>query len=332
MTRFLPVPIDDPIASLFLLDNSAYSLLRRTMPTSIMDILRSGAILLCDGAMGTELQKSGLLPGGCPEELNVTRPEAVLAVHQAYYTAGSDLVETNSFGGNRIRLAMHGMEHRSRELCRKAAELAREVCPEGRYVAGSIGPTGDLLEPFGTRSVREVHEVFAEAASALAEGGADVLFVETMMALEEAVVAVRAAKECTALPVVATMTFERTAAGLRTAWGVSVQAAVQQLSEAGADVLGANCGRGFDEMIEILTEMRPLTSLPVAVQANAGLPEWVDGVAVYRETPETMRPKAEELLHRGANILGGCCGTGPAHIRLMRTLVDDRMRLLKQTK
>lgn len=289
---------------------------------SFLEKLNAGIILLADGAMGTELQKRGMPTGVCPEEYNVTHPEIVQSIYRDYYNAGADLVETNTFGANRARLALHEFEHRVAEFCRTGAQLAREVCPMGKFVAGSMGPTGDLIEPLGPRTEQETFDIFAEQAMALAAGGVEVIFVETMMAAEEAEIAVRAVKAKTNLPVVATMTFEMGKAGLRTMWGVDVASAVHRLTAAGADVLGANCGRGFDEMIAIIQEMRPLTEKPIIAQSNAGIPEWVEGISVYKETPELILPKAEKLLQLGVNILGGCCGTGPEHIRAMRKLVD----------
>jgi 5-methyltetrahydrofolate--homocysteine methyltransferase len=292
------------------------------MSSPILHMMKSGRVLLGDGAMGTELQQHGLPAGSCPELLNLDRPETVRAVHRNYVAAGSDLIETNSFGANRIRMAMHGLEGRVVEVCRRAAELARQECPAERFVAGSVGPIGDLLEPFGTRTLEEAYEVFGESASALAEGGVDLILIETMMAIEEAEVALRASKERTGLPVFVTMTFERGASGLRTSWGVDVPTAARRLEEAGADAIGANCGRGVGEMIDIIGAMRPLTTLPIIAQANAGLPEWVGGVSVYRETPEAIRPDIERLLGQGIALLGGCCGTGPDHIRMMRSAID----------
>jgi 5-methyltetrahydrofolate--homocysteine methyltransferase len=246
----------------------------------------------------------------------------VQGIYTDYYKAGSDIIETNTFGGNRSRLALHGFEDRVAEFCRRSAEFAKEVCPEGKFVAGSIGPTGDIIEPLGDRTVQDAYDFFAEQAEALAEGGVDVIYVETMMAAEEAEVAIKAVKEKTSLPVVSTMTFELGQSGLRTMWGVDVPSAVKRLSDAGADVIGANCGKGFEEMIAIVREMRPLTAKPIIAQPNAGIPEWVDGLSVYKETPEIIKPKAEALLKEGINILGGCCGTAPEHIQMMRKLID----------
>ena len=287
-----------------------------------LEVLNSGKILLCDGAMGTELQKRGLPSGACPEEYNVSHPEIIKRIHKDYFDAGSDIVETNTFGANRARLKLHDYENRVREFCIAAASLARSVCPEGKFVAGSVGPTGELLDPLGNLSEEEAYDIFAEQIKALEEGGVDVIYIETMMAAEEGVIAVKAAKENTSLPVVASMTFELGKAGLRTMWGVDIKTAIEKYSEAGADVIGANCGKGFDEMIAIIKEMRPQTNKPIIAQSNAGIPEWIHGMSVYTETPEVMSPKAEEILKSGVNILGGCCGTGPSHIKKMREILD----------
>ena len=290
---------------------------------NFLEKLSSGIILVSDGAMGTELQRRGMKPGICPEEMNVTHPEIVQAIHKDYYDAGSDLVETNSFGGTSICLSSHQFENRVRELNKKAAENARAVCPPGKFVAGSVGPTGRILEPFGDLSLQNAYDAFAEQIEALAEGGVDLLVIETMMSIEEAETAVRAAKEKTNLPVAATMTFE---SGLRTMWGVDIETAVQRLTDAGTNILGSNCGRGFDEMIEVVRSMKSLTSIPILAQANAGLPEVVDGKNVYKETPEIVSPKVERLLAAGVNIIGGCCGTNPAHIKEIRKIVDRSVK------
>ena len=279
--------------------------------------------------MGTELQKRGLPTGVCPESFNISHPEIICGIHNDYFEAGSDIVETNSFGGTRSRLAFHKLADEVTTFSRTAAELARSVCPAGKYVAGSIGPTGDLIEPLGTRTLKEAYDLFAEQAEALAEGGVDLFFIETMMATEEAVTAIRAAKERTGLPIVATMTFEMGRTGARTQWGVDIPTMVKQFTDAGADVIGSNCGRGFDEMITVVESLRVLTTLPIVAQANAGMPEWIDGKAHYLETPEVLKPKAERLISIGINVIGGCCGTGPDHIRSIRPLVETANRSRK---
>lgn len=288
-----------------------------------LEVLNSGKILLCDGAMGTELQKRGLPTGACPEEFNISNPEVIKNIHRDYFIAGSDIVETNSFGANRARLKLHGFEDRVKEFCFATAHLANSVRPNGKFIAGSMGPTGELLEPLGTLSEIDAYNIFSEQAIALEQGGVDVLFIETMMAPEEATIAVKAAKGNTNLPVVASMTFELGNAGLRTMWGVDVKTAAEKYTEAGADVIGANCGKGFDEMIAIIKELRPLTDKPIIAQANAGIPEWIHGMSVYTETPEVIESKAKEIITAGVNIIGGCCGTGPEHIRKIKEILDQ---------
>ena len=286
-----------------------------------MHLLLSGRILLSDGAMGTELQKRGMPAGTCPELLNIEQPELIKSIYRDYYEAGSDIVETNTFGGNCFRLKHFGYEERAAEFCKQAAQLAKELCPDGRFVAGSIGPSGEVLEPLGTLSSNEAYEAFAQQAAALAEGGADVLFVETMMDLEEAVIAVKAAKENTDLAVSATMTFDLTASGPRTSYGIDPAMAVQRLSEAGADILGANCGNGMEVILAVMQAMRPLTDKPLLAQPNAGMPEVVENTLVYHETPETMEDNYRRLIAMGVNIVGGCCGTNAEHVRMLRRLI-----------
>jgi len=292
------------------------------MSLGILERLKRGDILVADGAFGTQLQERGLPSGHCPEEFNVSHPEVIQAIYRDYYAAGSDFVSTASFGGSRPRLAAHGAGDRVIEFSVRAAELARAVCPEGRFVAGSIGPTGELLEPFGTFSEREAYDAFAEQAAALAEGRVDFIIVETMMALREAQVAVSAAKDFARIPVAATMSFEGKNDQFRTSWGVSIEEAAKGLAEAGADMVGANCGLGFDQMVSIVRQMKPVTQLPIVAQANAGLPQWVEGRTVYTETPDVMAPKVQALLEAGVNVIGGCCGTTPAHIAKIREIVD----------
>ena len=280
-------------------------------------------ILVSDGATGTELQKRGLVAGMCPEEFNITHPEIVEGIHRAYLAAGAEILTTNSFGGNRIRLKHYGFESRVRELNKRSAEIARSVAGDRAYIAGSMGPTGEILVPLGQTSKAEVRDAFREQARTLAEGGVDFILIETMMAIEEAEAAVDAAKNSTGLTVAATMSFEVGPRGIRTMWGVDIPTAVQRLTDAGADIFGSNCGRGFDEMVQIVREMRPLTTKPIIAQPNAGMPQWINGEAVYPESAETIRPKVESLLRLGANIVGGCCGTTPDHIRSIRETLDD---------
>jgi 5-methyltetrahydrofolate--homocysteine methyltransferase len=286
--------------------------------------LAAGAVLISDGATGTYLQQHGLKPGGCPEELNLSRPDVVRGMAAAYFAAGSDMVLTNSFGANVFRLRHYDLADRVAEINRLAAGLARSAAPPGRFVIGSIGPTGEFLEPLGDVGVDAMSGAFAEQAAALAAGGVDGILVETMTALDEAVLAVRMARERTTGVVMATLAFDPGARGWATTMGVTPERAVAALREAGADVVGANCGAaGAGRMVELARILRALTDGPLLIHANAGLPEIHDGNIVYPETPELVAPHFAAMKRIGINILGGCCGTGPAHIRAIAQVLRD---------
>lgn len=278
-------------------------------------------ILLADGAMGTELQKRGLESGACPELLNLSHPEIVRSVHRDYISAGSDIIETNTFGANRARLKLHDSEHFVREIIIAAVENARSQSANV-FIAGSMGPLGELIEPLGLMSSSEAYDIFAEQAEAFHEAKADVIFIETMMAPEEIIIAVKAVKENSDIPVAALMTFEHGQSGNRTMWGTSVAEAVVLLTDAGADILGSNCGRGFDEMAGVISEFRKASDKPLLAMANAGIPVWEDGISIYKETPEMISPYVRQLLESGVRIIGGCCGTAPEHIREMRKILN----------
>lgn len=283
----------------------------------ILDRLAGGEVLISDGATGTFLQAHGLEAGGCPEEFNASHPEVVRAMAKAYFDAGSDLVLTNSFGGSKFMAKKYGHGDRVREFNRLAAEHVRSQAPPGRHVVGSVGPTGEFLAPLGEVGEAEMYDAFVEQITALEEGGAEAVIIETMTALEEATLAIRAAKENTALTVLATMTFDQGPRGYFTMMGVTPQRAVMELRAAGADVVGTNCGNGIDRMIEIFQEMREVGEGYLVVHSNAGIPEMKHGAIVYPESPEYMAERFKTLASLGANIVGGCCGTGPEHIRAL---------------
>ncbi|MBI2939924.1 MAG: homocysteine S-methyltransferase family protein [Chloroflexi bacterium] len=286
--------------------------------------LDAGETLISDGATGTYLQQHGLAPGGCPEEFNLTHPEVVREMAAAYFAAGSDMVLTNSFGGNVFRLRHYGYGDRVRELNRLGVAHARSVAPPGRFVVGSIGPTGEFLEPLGDVSVAEMAAVFAEQAEALEEGGADAILVETMISLEEATLAVRVARERTNCVVIATMVFDKGPRGYFTMMGNTPEQAARELLDAGAHVVGSNCGNGIAQMVEIARQLREATDAPLLIHSNAGIPRIREGQLLYPETPEMMAPFFLELEQVGINIIGGCCGTNPDHIRaLAHTLNRD---------
>ena len=283
--------------------------------SDFLEQIQQGRVLISDGATGTYLQQHGLEAGGCPEVLNADAPEVVRGMAAAYFEAGSQMVETNSFGGSRYMLAKYGFGERVEELNRLGAELARSVAPPGRFVLGSIGPTGEFLEPNGTATEAEMYDVFAEQARGLAAGGVDAFCVETMSDLAECTLAIRAAKEVSGLPVVATMTFDKGPRGFFTMMGITPAGAAEQLAAAGADLVGSNCGIAIEHMIEIITDMRAATGTPILTHINAGIPRLESGQSVYPDTPEMMAECIPRVVAAGANIVGGCCGTSAEHVR-----------------
>jgi 5-methyltetrahydrofolate--homocysteine methyltransferase len=297
----------------------------------LIERVRAGEVLVFDGGYGTMLFAAGLRDGACPELWNDTNAEVVSGIHKGYFDAGSDLVETNTFGGSRLKLNEYKLGNRTRELNVKGAGLARSVCPPGRWVAGSIGPTSRLpaeYEPLGDTTDEEYFETFKEQAEALAEGGVDLFAVETMMFPQEAVAAIRACKAATGLPVMATMFFqyEELHDRDRTMWGESPAEVARNLLEAGADVVGMNCGRGPDRAIVIIQEMRRVTDAPLTAYPNAGLPIMTGDRISYELSPEAMAKHYPALLDAGCSIVGACCGSTPEHIRLIAQAVRSRRK------
>ncbi len=289
--------------------------------TALLQRLERGDLLISDGATGTFLQQHGLEPGGCPEEFNASRPEVVREMTRQYFEAGSDMALTNSFGGSVFMQKKYGYGERVAEFNRLAAEHARSQAPDGRFVVGSVGPTGEFLEPLGPVTETEMYNAFAEQVKALEEGGADAVVMETMTAIEEAALAVRAARENTSLVVMATMVFDRGPRGFFTMMGVTPERAVHAMTDAGAHVVGSNCGNGIDNMVEIACRMRAETDGFLLIHSNAGIPAMRDGQIIYPESPEYMAERFRELADIGVNIVGGCCGTGPDHIRALAAAV-----------
>ncbi len=280
---------------------------------------------MSDGAWGTFLYERGLQAGECPELWNVTRRADVAAIAESYIAAGADLILTNSFGGSPHKLASYGLAERAAELNEAAAAISRAAASDDHFVLGSMGPTGVMLM-MGEVDEETLSEGFAIQAAALKRGGVDGLCLETFSALDEACLAIRAAKAVTGLEVACTFTFEKTAAGeFRTMMGVSPEEMTEAVREAGADIIGTNCGNGFEQMIEIVRAIRRVdATTPVLVHANAGKPLFVDGKTVFPESPADMAARVGELLAAGANIVGGCCGTGPAHIRALVEAIRGR--------
>jgi 5-methyltetrahydrofolate--homocysteine methyltransferase len=288
-------------------------------------LLAKSPILLADGAMGTMLFEAGLDSGDSPQSWNLTRPESIRAVHRAYLDAGSQILLSNTFGGNRFRLARHGLQDRLRELNRAGATLLRaETGAAGReaLAAGDIGPSGELLAPLGTVKYADAVDAFAEQAGALLDGGVDLIWIETMSALQEVQAAIEGVrKHSNEIPIVVTMTFEKHG---RTMMGVTPAQAAKSLMELGVSALGGNCGTGPEEMLAVIRTLRSLApELPLVFKPNAGVPELVDGKTRYNATPESMARAAAAAAAAGARIIGACCGSSPAHIRAMSPGVPE---------
>ena len=284
----------------------------------ILDKLAEGRVLVSDGAWGTLLHEKGLKADECPELWNMHRSEDVLQIASSYVDAGADIILTNSFGANPVKLEGYGLEAQTNVLNRRAAEISKKAAGDRALVMGSIGPTGKMVM-MGEVSPQEVFRGFIEQSMGLTDGGADGIVVETMTDPEEARIAIEAVKKITTLDVACTFTFNKNQDGVyRTIMGSDVESYLEMAKSAGADIIGANCGNGTEGMIEIVREIRKLDpDIPVLVHSNAGLPVYRDGKTVFPESAEEMASQVEQLVKAGANIVGGCCGTTPEHIRLM---------------
>jgi 5-methyltetrahydrofolate--homocysteine methyltransferase len=281
--------------------------------------------VLADGAMGTMLFAAGLQFGDPPEVWNLSHPDVVRRIHRAYLDAGSQILMTNTFGGNRLRLGLHNLEHRVKELNQTAAVLLRgEVNAAGgqALVAGDIGPTGAIMEPTGTLAYDDAVNAFAEQAAGLVAGGVDLIWIETMSDLLEVRAAIEGVRRVAPdIPLIATMTFDTRG---HTMMGVSPEQAVKALTAWGADAVGGNCGNGPDELLAVIERMHAVAPDAILVgKSNAGMPELVDMQAVYRADPVTMATAASAMVAAGATIIGGCCGTTPAHLAAMAPLAAN---------
>jgi 5-methyltetrahydrofolate--homocysteine methyltransferase len=289
----------------------------------IEELLQTEPFLLLDGGMGTMLFDQGLASGAAPEEWNISHPDRVRLVHRSYVEAGSRLVLTNSFGGTYFRLKLHNLQDRVYELNKAAAENARAEADLAGHlvlVGGSIGPTGELLEPMGKMTFEQAAAAFAEQARGLADGGVDVLWIETMSDLNEVKAAVAGARSVSNLPITATMSFDTQG---RTMMGVTPAEALRELKALGLAAVGANCGNGLAEIIGVIEAMQAVDSdMLLIAKSNAGVPHWADSELSYDGTPELMASYAN-LVHRlGARLIGGCCGSSPAHIAAMARSLD----------
>jgi 5-methyltetrahydrofolate--homocysteine methyltransferase len=291
--------------------------------SAFLDRARRGPVILGDGAWGSLLLARGLPAGTLPETWTLERPEEIRAIAREYLEAGAEILTTNTFGGSPVRLRQYGLENRTEEINGRAVEILREVAGDVAWVSASVGPTGRLLKPWGDLDPVEASASFTRQIVALRAAGADAICIETMTDMAEAILAVRAAKAVDALlPVIATMTFDVAPRGVSTVMGVTVEQAARLLTAAGADIVGANCGDGVHPMAVVARTFAATATVPIALRPNAGLPVAQAQGLVYTETPESFARAATTLLQPSVAILGGCCGTTPAHIRAMRdTLV-----------
>ncbi|ARN55880.1 homocysteine S-methyltransferase family protein [Sedimentisphaera salicampi] len=281
-------------------------------------------ILISDGAWGTYLQRKGLEPGECPEKWNLDKPDEVLDIAQSYANAGADMIGANSFGGSKLKLEHFGLSEQCFEINKAAAEISRKAAGEDKWVLGSLGPCGKMLL-MGDVTEQQMYDSFAEQVKGLEAGGADAICVETMSDVQEASLAVKAAKDHTNCEVICTLTYERTTGGeYRTMMGIDPEAGTKAAIEAGADIVGTNCGNGFERMIDIVKQIKAVCGdKPILIHANAGLPENVDGVDVFPDTPEFMASLVKDIAQAGANVVGGCCGTTPEHINAIAQAAKD---------
>ncbi len=290
---------------------------------NLLERLHSGSILVADGAMGTMLFERGLRSGSCPEAMNLTKPSVLEDIARLYLDAGADIIQTNTFGGSPLKLSSYSLAEEAPLINRNAVTAVKKAVSGRAYVSGSCGPCGKILKPYGDTDPEDVFESFGIQMQAFFESGCDVICIETMMDLNEMLLALRAAREkAPGIPVMTTMTFDATPRGFFTIMGDTIEKISSELEEAGADVIGSNCGNGIEGMIKIAREFRRHTTLPLIIQSNAGLPIIENGKLVYPESPEFMAEKSKELVDAGVSIIGGCCGTTPPHISAIKNAVS----------
>jgi len=289
----------------------------------ILNDIKNNKIFLLDGATGTHLQNYGLEPGGCPELMNKENPEIISSMAEIYYKNGSDIVLTNSFGGNKYRLRHYELGDDVFELNKLSAMLAKEESEKytEKFVFGSIGPTGEFLEPLGAVSESEMYDAFATQMSGLFEGGVDGFLIETQIATEETELAIKVAKENFNILILASAVYDKGPKGFFTMFGLTPKESLRIFFKSGAHVVGTNCGNGSEKMVEISKQLRSFTDKPLIVQANAGIPKIKKQDIIYPESPEFMQEKYKELIINEINFIGGCCGTNSEHIRLFHELI-----------
>lgn len=279
-------------------------------------------ILVCDGAMGTQLIEKGVPIGECPEYWAVKNQKVLSGIHKSYIDAGADMIITCTFGANSIKLKRFQLAQKAHEINQEAVKIAKRVAANNAYVLGGLGPTGEYLQPAGNLKFDDCYNTFLEQAKIFESEGADAVIIETMADIEELKAVIMAIKENIKIPVIASMTFAKTAQGsYRTTSGITIPQMVDDALMAGADAIGTNCGVDIKDMAEIITQMRPLSTAFIIAQPNAGKPKLINGKTVYEQTPEDFARYIPQLVKTGANIIGGCCGTTPKHIKLIRKAV-----------
>jgi 5-methyltetrahydrofolate--homocysteine methyltransferase len=294
---------------------------------SITFRVERGEPLLADGAIGSLLMARGLPGGAAPESINLSRPELLEDIAGLYLDAGADIIQSNTFGASPLKLANYGLAGQATAINDAAVRAVRRAVGERAFISASCGPSGRILKPYGDTDPETMRESFRVQMEAVINAGADVVCVETMSDIHEAVLAVQAARSVSpTIPVMATMTFEATARGFFTIMGVTIEKACRELEKAGADLVGSNCGNGSQQMVAIAREFGRFTSLPILIQANAGIPELRAGLVYYPETPDYMAVMGRELIAAGVAVIGGCCGTTPDHTRAMRIALDKEMK------
>ncbi len=292
---------------------------------TVLDRIKQGEILVGDGAMGSLLMDRArdLLQDTCPENINLTHPEIIEDIARLYINAGSDIIETNTFGGSALKLKDYSLDDKTEEI-NSAAILAAKNAAKGKsYICASVGPCGKLLTPFGDTEPEVMYESFYRQVKAIIDSGADMIIIETMTDLNEAKISLDAIRKISSsIPVIVSMTYEATPKGFYTIMGKTIEMVSKELEDSGVDILGSNCGNGIENLVLIAKEHKKHSKLPSMIQANAGIPELIEGVPVYPESPEFMAEKCQELINIGVSIIGGCCGTTPAHINAIRKVVD----------
>jgi 5-methyltetrahydrofolate--homocysteine methyltransferase len=290
----------------------------------IHERINAGDILVADGAIGSMLFRRGLQAGECPESLNLTKPVIIEEIARLYFDAGAEIIQTNTFGASPVKLGEYGLEKETEEINSVGVACVRNVVSDRAYISGSCGPSGRILKPYGDADPDLLYQGFERQVTVLIRAGVDMVCIETMTDLQEATLAIQAVKNnFPQIPVMATMTFDKTPRGFYTVMGVSIENATVGLQKAGADIIGSNCGNGLENMIEIARQFKEISNLPIVIQSNAGMPEVINSDLCYPETADFFKEKTPEMIDRGVSVIGGCCGTTPDHIRAIKMVVDS---------